>query len=517
MRQSWMDVTKRQINTTRTTTAIGEDGKPVKTIKKITKPSREWYGRRCVEGVWKWTRLFTDKRASQMKWTRIIRNDELRAAGIITPQMEQMQRPISEHIAEYKTDLKRRCSDDHYRIAVAMLDRFVALAKWESLADVDEVSAVRAIGIFSAQGKLVSYTNQYLTRVKAFLNWCVPLRLTVNPLQKLKRGNLKKAKRKRARRPLAEWEITALLRSCGDDRRLKYAIPIFTGLRRKELSQVIWEDLHLDSVIPYIHLRPEITKTGEGADIPLHPNLMDELRKLPQAMPTTLLFKTLPEGATMLRDLKRAGIVQTDARGRRADYHALRHTFAKRLDETGCSHATRKALLRHSGDQTDDYTLARQRELYEAILRLPTPGESEAQQAIQTGTGSLDIYWTKPVPDNSGHGEDSGRVAGAGNTGISGQIQTSDSDCPQVSSIVLSEYRNRDSIAKSGLRSSVGYNTSQNSLEKQSDSKSAVHKLDSQNGRAEIAEIENEWPTLSTRTRATILKLVRAKRPRGII
>lgn len=61
------------------------------------------------------------------------------------------------------------------------------------------------------------------------------------------------------------------------------------------------------------------------------------------ALSAVKLFTTLPEPRTMFRDLKKAGIKQTDEMGRCADYHALRHTFAKRLDETSYSHATRRA------------------------------------------------------------------------------------------------------------------------------------------------------------------------------
>jgi integrase len=116
--------------------------------------------------------------------------------------------------------------------------------------------------LLQAEDRTIAYTNQYLARIKAFINWCVPDRLLSNPLLKLKRGNAKKGIKRRARRPLAEHELTKLLTKCPKSRRLKYAFPAFTGLRRKELEQVLWGDLHLDSVIPYIQLRPEQTKMG---------------------------------------------------------------------------------------------------------------------------------------------------------------------------------------------------------------------------------------------------------------
>jgi len=124
-----------------------------------------------------------------------------------------------------------------------------AAAGWKSLAEINEPSARRVLVELQAQGRTVAYCNQYLARVKAFINWCIPDRLAVNPLAKLRRGNAKKAMKRRARRPLTELELSALLTTCPENRKLRYAIPAYTGLRRKELGQVRWGDLHLESVI----------------------------------------------------------------------------------------------------------------------------------------------------------------------------------------------------------------------------------------------------------------------------
>jgi integrase len=368
-----------------------------------------WYGRLKVNGHWKWFKLFTDRRASQQRWNEIVRDHELRQAGVITPQMDSAQRPLSEHVAEYLEMLKRTASDEHYRIVRYMLRQFFDLAGWKSLPDVSPHSASRVLSALHAEGKTVAYTNQYLTRVKAFFHWCIPDRLTVNPLSKLKRGNVRKAVKRRARRPLAENELAKLLNTCPASRRLKYAFPAYTGLRRKELADVRWGDLHLDSVIPFIQLRSEQTKTGEATAMPLHSFLVNSLRSLTPGMPDTMVFNYLPEGRTMLRDLTKAGVTQADGSGRRADFHGLRHTFAKRLDASGCSHATRRALMRHaSGDQTDGYTLAHVSEMYEAIKRLPAPDFAAAPALVVNATAGtakgsannqVDTRWTR-----GGHG-----------------------------------------------------------------------------------------------------------------
>lgn len=444
-----------------------------------------WYGRMRVDGRWRWFRLFTDKRSSQKRWEAIVAANEQKQAGVITPQMEAARRPLAEHVGEYYITLKRLASDEHYRIAKPMLDRLIALAGWKSLSDINEQSASRALATLAAEGKTVAYVNQYLARVKAFLNWCVPDRVPINPLGKLKRGNTKKGLKRRERRPLAEHELRKLLTTCPESRRLKYAFPAYSGLRRKELADVRWADLHLNSVIPYVQLRPEQTKMGEAIALPLHPYLVSELKNLTPRMPELRLFSSLPEGRTMLRDLERAGINQTDASGRRADFHALRHTFAKRLDESGCSHATRRALMRHgTGDQTDGYTLARLSELYEAVKRLPARTDVEVdvevdaevgvevQVEAQTKTGtdmlplpqnsisidqdSVVTMWTKLAPQSAATDIDILAAAKLTNVRFP-SVNLRDYFLRHARALSgLSKHKNRDIVVETRPRSSVG-------------------------------------------------------------
>ena len=117
-----------------------------------------------------------------------------------------------------------------------------------------------------------------------------------------------------------------------------------------------------------------MTKTGSAATIPLHPYLVKELQRAFVERTTTNVFDSLPNRVTVIDDLTAASIPIVDEHGRRAGYHGLRYMFATLLDETGASHGTRRALMRHStGDMTDGYTVARQSEMYEAVKRLPAP------------------------------------------------------------------------------------------------------------------------------------------------
>jgi len=51
---------------------------------------------------------------------------------------------------------------------------------------------------------------------------------------------------------------------------------------------------------------------------------------------------------TYWADLAAAGIAEKDERGRRADFHALRHTVATNLNRAGVPPAVAMAVMRHS-------------------------------------------------------------------------------------------------------------------------------------------------------------------------
>jgi hypothetical protein len=293
----------------------------------------------------------------------------------------------------------------------------------------------------------------------------------VDPLRKMKRANQKKAQKRRARRPLEKWELTALLNSCPESRRLKYAFPVLSGLRRSELKDLRWGDLHLKAIIPFIQLREEQTKNGRADILPLHPYLAAGLQKLTQGMPGTMVFHYLPEGRTMLRDLTAAGVTQADALGRRADFHALRHTFRTNLDRTGCSRATALKLLRHDSDDVDDgYNHARMSEMYAAVCRLPSPLDVAEDQAAKTGTDDAPVAQAASNDDparwsRTGHGAFPSRPTMSHPTSPVGSIATSgnplenqgdSTPCLTSADAGLRNIVNRDILSISGPRSSVG-------------------------------------------------------------
>lgn len=346
-----------------------------------------WYGRMkdSSSGRWKWHKLYTDKRASQRKWDEMVTQAEHRAAGVRTPQMDAAGKPVPEHVKDYFASLRASgVVVDHLTIATQMLNRLVSMGGWKRLGDITEQSLLGILARLEAEGKSASYRNKYISRAKAFVHWCMPDRLANDPLVKVKRINLARAKKKRARRAGTNDEIARLMAATPAGRRLQYAFGFLTGLRRSELASLRWGDLRLDEPIPYLQLREETTKNSKADRLPLHSAIVGLLRER-QGESDSPVVSRVPDPKTIRKDLIKAKVEFT-VDGRRLDFHALRHTFASNLDSTGASFSTKKALMRHAdSDITEGYSHARMVELHRAIERLPTP-EAIAPKVNANGT-----------------------------------------------------------------------------------------------------------------------------------
>ena len=347
-----------------------------------------------------------------------------------------------------------------------MLDRLVSGAEWKALCDIDEASTRKILAKLQGEKNYtVAHVNKFLMKLKSFVHWCVPDRLPFNPLRKLKKANERKALKRRAKRPLTPQEVLRLLQSVPSCRRLKYAVAIYAGLRRNEAAKLTWGDLKLNAVIPHILLRAETTKTGQAATLPLHSYLVNEFRGLMHGMPGATLFDSIPDKRTIKKDLLAAKIEPSDAYGRRAGYHGLRYTFASLLDETGCSHGTRRALMRHgSGDMTDGYTVARLSEMYEAVKHLPAPPDAGSATVIKTGTAGdvlsdpkqVDTWWTRNALAPSFTGADGQGDLGIDNEQNRPKIQGFRDDCGPLAATVLLNVGTPDILSKIRSRSSIG-------------------------------------------------------------
>jgi Phage integrase family len=142
------------------------------------------------------------------------------------------------------------------------------------------------------------------------------------------------------------------------------------------------DDLHLDADQPFVNVRPSTTKNHKQAVIALHADVVEELRRLP-LLPGKVFAHGLPKMETFKRDLRRAGIEFIDAKGRRADFHSLRHTLGTNLALAGTAPRVAMEAMRHSDIRltTKTYTDTGLLPVSDAVAKLPSFTRSQAKDS----------------------------------------------------------------------------------------------------------------------------------------
>ena len=160
-------------------------------------------------------------------------------------------------------------------------------------------------------------------------------------------------------------EFIAERERLGRERALIYKTLVLTGLRKNELASLTVGQVHLDAPMPFLELDAADEKNRQGSTIPLRADLANDLKEWlsDTPKPPTLRLRdrnampdskrplfTVPAGLVRIldRDLKAAGILKRDERGRTIDVHALRHSFGTLLSKGGVAPRTAQAALRHS-------------------------------------------------------------------------------------------------------------------------------------------------------------------------
>lgn len=389
-------------------TTVHVDGKGTRVSKKIPGAikqqieSEKWYG--CwKEGNKKvMVPLATDKQASQVMLTDIIRHRERGEAGLVNPYKPHLDRAVSEHMEEYLAMLRQEARTPFYmqekeRI-LKLIFRTAGIKKLGDLtADrLDRYIAGMTIGTGKVRGLPVAASTKMVHRAaaNAFAVWLKKKgRLPNNPLENVIKPQGKPVRERRSltpaelqkllaatrerplreasintggRRPdgrpktaVREWEADLRpetrkrYRMLGRERALLYKTAVLTGLRQAELAALRVAFLNLDrKPFPSLELPGEFTKNGEDAKLLLVPALAEELRQWVAdtgKKPTDLLFTVSGKANKIFRrDLQAAGVAYHDGLGRVADFHALRHSANTMLGVAGIPPKLRQLFMRHS-------------------------------------------------------------------------------------------------------------------------------------------------------------------------
>ena len=155
----------------------------------------------------------------------------------------------------------------------------------------------------------------------------------------------------------------------GLERSTVYAVMATTGLRLSELRSIRLCDSVLEGPSPYLLLEARNAKNRQSARIPLRTDIASMValcvgerlriaqcsaenagKPVPAMLVPSAPLLTVPKKLILAfkRDLKHAQISERDPRGRVADVHSLRMTFASHLQAAGVPLKTAQTLMRHS-------------------------------------------------------------------------------------------------------------------------------------------------------------------------
>ena len=372
-----------------------------------------------VDGKPKLIKGYTDKQASEQLGAKLERAKAKGEQGLIDPYKPHRKRPLAEHVVDWTAELRVLGRDDMYIAPCkARLERLMGECGWTTLGDISadsfckwrqtatgnadhnrEDKTKRTIRLLSPKAK-----NHYLATLNTFCRWCMKRnRLAANPVADVEKVD-ETADVRRQRRALTAEELVRLLDAVPEHYRLGYQVLMATGLRRSELLALRWGDVKLNAPHPFIQLRAADTK-GKRADVlPVRADLAELLRKAKGgAGDGELVVTVLPRIPTHRKYLDAAGISWLDDAGRRADLHALRHSYGTLLSKGGVTPREAMSLMRHSDLRLTMkvYTDPRIFDLAGAVEKLPInlakPGETKAAEATGTDGKSADADATPPA------------------------------------------------------------------------------------------------------------------------
>jgi integrase len=193
------------------------------------------------------------------------------------------------------------------------------------------------IALRDSMGKTPSEANNWAKVVRGMLDYAVDLEMIpFNPAARVKRLKVPNPDGYRTWR---DDEIAAyqLHWPRGSLPRLVLTLALCTGAARGDLAGLGWANVH------GARLRYRRAKTGAAVDIPVLPDLDEELTQVPPGRMTFLETRNgtvrsgWALGNLMARWVAEAGLGGKDASGHLLSLHGLRKAGARRFAEAGCS------------------------------------------------------------------------------------------------------------------------------------------------------------------------------------
>lgn len=332
----------------------------IERVSKISSWGGEYQGAYRVSpgGELRKVRLHTrDKAVAVRRLRAIVAEAQQESVGLIPPasQRSAAQRPLVDHLVDFTAELASLGRDSMYVRCVGWrLRKLFQACSWSLISD---VSSSGFASWRMTCGLSPKSRNDYLADLQHFVSWLVRGgRLANDPLGTIERVDTSRCEQ--YRRAFSHDELQRVLDVSGD-RAVPYLVAAMTGLRRKELAALRWDDVVVSDAGTYVVVRASIAKNARRARIDLHPDAAAALAFLRRDSSGPLVFgrRGLPDVAVLKSDLAAANIPFQDGLGRRLDFHSFRDTWATMLRCRGVDRLLVKQLMRHSDLKlTEKYT-----------------------------------------------------------------------------------------------------------------------------------------------------------------
>jgi len=255
-------------------------------------------------------------------------------------------KPAEEYIAEHLKNCQITKSPFTYdRYESILLKLFLPFLRSAKITYLHQVtpSLIEKYKISRLETVKDTTINKELKIIKTFFNRAVEDSYAKkNPTQNIKFMKVQQ----RFPRYLSKEEIRKLSGTATGNMKDIIITFLNTGMRRKELTILRWEDIDLKNKRMTIQ---EQTKNRRPRIIPINDSLLEVLQRRLKTQNGPYVFPTRTgkpkEGHSLLRDIK---LVYKKAGITGAGIHTLRHTFASHLIMAGVDLASVKELLGHS-------------------------------------------------------------------------------------------------------------------------------------------------------------------------
>ncbi len=308
--------------------------------------------------------------------------------GLVDGQRGEVSKPLLQHVEEWRAVLKARGrSKDYYTRVPNRVKTILKKCRFVYFRDIT-LSSVETFAGTLKENYSDTSVKHYLDAVTAFVNWArEDGRILRNPLEKLakpdrdeeEKGILEPEQFIRLLQTTFKKDVK-MGNSTGTERAVLYLLAGVTGLRRRELLYLTWDNIRLSEDDAFLRVPSKLAKNHKQAEQPIAPATVAILQALKQHQNpkrTDRIFACLGtwiNTAELIRqDLKRADLPLVDRDGNEICFHSLRNSYASFLANSQTPVKTIQKLMRHSDPKLTFNTYARSFNKTEkqAIKQLP--------------------------------------------------------------------------------------------------------------------------------------------------